>query len=202
MSNLAYWEGEAGDAYTKRNPATQQAVESRRRLWAEIVNRMLPACPRSVLEVGANVGLNLRALRGVLPPGTCYSATEPNDLARRVLETDQPGTHVYRDISEVEGVADLALTAGVMIHVPPDELLRFCRDIHVRASRWIVAMEYFSKESREIEYRGEMGKLWARDFGSFWLDSFDDLHPVACGFAWSRLFPTVDDVVWFLLEKR
>lgn len=204
--SIDYWSGEAGDSYIERNPVTPQAVEARRRLWAEITNHMLPDYPRSVLEVGANIGLHLRGLKAQLPGGVRYFATEPNQQAReRLVEdgvVDQWDVYESLRMSEARlGGFDLIYTAGVMIHVPPAELLEFCRKIHSNAGRWIVAIEYFNQTPIEIEYRGEMGRLWKRDFGGFYLDNFPDLHPIACGFAWKRM-TGIDDCTWWLLERR
>jgi pseudaminic acid biosynthesis-associated methylase len=201
---LAYWRGPAGDAYAERNPVTSEAIEARRKLWCEITNHMLPDHPRSVLEVGANVGLHLRGLKAHLHVGVKYVAVEPNIAASLVLVTDGvvDKRNCLRDIEDMVERVDLVYTAGCLIHINPDDLLDFCRDIHDAANRWIVAIEYFSKKPEEIEYRGEMGRLWKRDWGSFYLDNFPDLHPIACGFAWHVTCPTIDDCTWWLLEKR
>lgn len=205
--SLDYWRGPAGESYIERNPVTPQAVEARRRLWSEITNHMLPACPKSVLEVGANIGLHLRGLKAQLPGGVRYFATEPNQQAReRLIDdgvVDQWDVYESLQMSEARlGGCDLIYTSGVMIHVEPSRLLDFCRTIHSNAKRWIVAIEYFNQTPVEIEYRGEMGRLFKRDFGGFYLDNFPDLHPIACGFGWSRMSPTLDDVTWTLLERR
>ena len=195
---VAFWAGPAGDAYSLRNPVTVEAVEWRRRLWAKIA----PGAVNTVLEVGANVGLHLRAIQALAPHVT-LSAVEPNDSARKTLIADGivPPERTYASISEVSETFDLVYTAGVLIHVPPDCLLDFCRAIHRRSLRWVVAIEYFSKEPREIVYRGESGRLWTRDYGGFWLDNFPDLKPVDNGFAWSRT-SGLDDVTWVLLSKQ
>ena len=195
---VAYWSGPAGDAYTARNPVTTEAIELRRRLWAKIA----PAASNTVLEVGANVGLHLRAIQA-LAPHVRLSAVEPNDSARNTLIADGivPPERAYAHLADVSETFDLVLTAGCLIHVPPDCLLDFCRAIHRCSHRWIVAIEYFSKEPREVIYRGESGKLWTRDYGAFWLDNFPDLKPVDNGFAWSRN-SGLDDLTWWLLSKK
>jgi hypothetical protein len=93
--------------------------------------------------------------------------------------------------------ADLVFTSGVLIHIPPDELLAACQGIYDAAERYIVCIEYFSADPEEKPYRGR--KLWKRDFGSFWLDNFD-LIPLACGFAWNRT-TGLDNLTWFAFKK-
>jgi pseudaminic acid biosynthesis-associated methylase len=177
---VAWWRSDFGNEYTERNAITPERVERQARLWSSILGPLLPELPRSVMEVGANVGINLAALRSHLS-GARFFAVEPNDLARGTLidsgivdELD-----AYSGLDDAIGTVDLIFTCGVLIHIPPDELLGFCRRIHDHAGRWIVAIEYFSKEPREVPYRGHAGKLFTRDFGSFYLDNFPDLKPVA-----------------------
>lgn len=196
---IDFWKGDFGNDYIHRNAATPERIAQKTALWCDILAKM-PEFPKSVLEIGANVGINIHALRGLCPEATFY-AVEPNDRARSVLEEQKLVTAAWPSTRECGVVADLALTAGVMIHVPPDRLYGFCEEIHIRAKRWIVAIEYFSHEPREVTYRGHAGKLWTRDFGSFWLDNFPDLTPVANGFAWQRT-SGLDDVHWFLFSKE
>jgi pseudaminic acid biosynthesis-associated methylase len=199
------WAGEFGDAYTLRNPATTEAIRAREKLWGQILNAMLPARLQSLIEFGANIGLNLLALQSLgISPDQCV-ATEPNETARAALRENffygQNSLHAWESAFEDADPRDLAFTSGVLIHIPPDELLAFCQDVHRMSSRWIVAIEYFSHEPQEVMYRGEMGRLWKRDFGAFYLDNFPDLHPIGCGFAWSRM-TGLDDLTWWLMEKR
>lgn len=59
-----FWAGEFGDAYTRRNSG-EGWVASNTALFSRIL-RSAPGV-ESVLELGANKGLNLRALRRLLP---------------------------------------------------------------------------------------------------------------------------------------
>lgn len=200
---LAYWVGAHGDAYHERNEITAEAIENYRRLWAEITGPMLPEYPKSVLEIGAGLGRSLRGLKQHLPGGVRYFAVEPNDFARERLVRDGV---VFKDDASVGlesfiGTFDLTFTCGCLVHVSPDDLAEFCERIYRRVGRWLVAIEYFSAQPREIEYRGEMGRLFLRDYGAYWLDHFPDLHPIACGFSWKRL-SGLDNLTWVAMERR
>lgn len=197
---LALWRGEFGNHYVQRNPATVEAIAAREKLWISILNTMLPERPKSVLEFGANVGINLKALRRILS-NVRRGAVEPNMLAQQLLVESKSVEHLIEDIRNCDTQFDLAFTSGVLIHIPPDDLLETCREIHRVSSRWIVAIEYFSHEPQEVEYRGAMGRLWKRDFGAFYLDNFPDLNPIGCGFAWKRM-TGLDDLTWWVFEKR
>lgn len=200
-----FWKGQFGEEYQIRNPATEHDIRARVALWAEILRHIAPEKPRSILEVGANIGTNLRALRSL--SGARFFAVEPNDAARKKLEADEvvaaedirDGTATKIDFGD--DTAELTFTSGVLIHVPPADLLDSCREIYRCTSRWIVAIEYFSAEPREVPYRGHAGKLFTRDFGGFWLDHFADLRPVACGFSWRRT-SGIDNTTFWIFEKR
>lgn len=204
-TTIDWWRGAAGNAYIERNGAAADSLRARTALWADILRHTAPAPPGSILEVGANIGLNLRALRA-LTDAYPY-AVEPNDRARHILVRD--GVVAKADaraddaaqIDLPDGVVDLAFTCGVLIHIPPDDLLASCKEIHRCARRWIVCIEYFAQKPEMIPYRGEPDRLWKRDYGSFFLDNFPDLRPVACGFAWKRT-TGLDDLTWWLLAKE
>lgn len=199
------WQGAMGDLYTDRHEPTPAMLEVRRAFWLRILKLLPVNGPESVIEVGANVGLNLRALRSLLPRAKLY-AIEPNQKAAYRLINDQVADEVRamgaEGMAELgTGFIDLAFTMGVLIHIPPERLIVSCRQIHRVAKRWILCAEYFSQKPREIEYRWQTGRLWARDFGSFWLENFPDLKVVDYGFAWKPV-TGLDDVTWWLFEKR
>jgi pseudaminic acid biosynthesis-associated methylase len=200
-----FWRGGFGDAYTDRNAASSVEIRARLALWSEILSHMISAPPASILEIGANLGVNLRALR-LLSSARLY-AVEPNEKARKLLVEE--GVVAAADVRDglasaidlPDGVADLAFTSGVLIHVHPDHLPTSLREIHRCAKRWIGCAEYFSDKPEMIPYRGHQDRLFTRDFGGLWLDTCPDLRVVACGFAWKRI-TGLDNLTWWLFEKR
>lgn len=198
----ALWKGDFGDRYIERNEAHEKAIGERIALWTRILGVTGPQ--KSVLEIGANIGLNLRAI-GWLSQCQMY-AIEPNDLARRrlvqdgVVPIDNAMDGTAQDTRLPSDFADLVFTSGVLIHIPPDDLFAACREIHRVSSRYIVSIEYFSDEPEEVTYHGRKGRLWKRDFGAYWLDNFPGLKPLACGFAWKRM-TGLDNLTWWVFEK-
>ncbi len=201
---IEFWRGAFGDSYTDRNTASEEQLRARVALWAEIMRYMLPAPPRSILEVGANLGVNLRALKALSPARML--AVEPNDKARAILvrdgvvATNDVIAGVAQSIALPDHAADLAFTSGVLIHIHPDHLAAAISEIHRCAARWIVCIEYFSDKAEEIAYRGHGERLFKRDFGGFWLDRFPNLRVAAYGFAWKRV-TGLDNLTWWLFEK-
>jgi pseudaminic acid biosynthesis-associated methylase len=201
---LSAWRGEFGDAYTSRNEASPAQVRARIALWSNILRGTHGEPPRSFVEIGANIGSNLRALRALTEAE--LFAVEPNDRARSRLIADgivvaeNVRGSAAESIDFPENLADLAFTSGVLIHIPPVNLPRACREIHRLARRYVVAIEYFSDREQEVPYRGRSGLLFKRDFGDFYMTQHPDLRLVDYGFAWKRA-TGLDNLTWWLFRK-
>ena len=196
-----FWAGEFGDAYVERNRSSE-LVAAKTALLAKIL--AAAGSVTSVLELGANVGLNLRALHMLLP-GAELSAVEINPKAagelRRFdwLKTYENSVFEFRP----EAPADLVLSFGLLIHIQPQKLVDVYQTICAASRRYICLIEYYNPTPVEVPYRGEREKLFKRDFAGEMLDTYPDLRLCAYGFQYHRdyNFP-MDDVTWFLLEKR
>ncbi len=198
------WRGGFGDAYTARNAASEAKLAALTAQWAAVLRPTIGAPPRSILEVGANIGLNLRALARLTNAG--LYAVEPNARAREALVADGvvPPGHALDGLCEAIPLADrsmeLVFTSGVLIHVHPDNLLAACREIHRVSSRYVVCIEYFAAKPEEVRYRDQSEALFKRDFGSFYLDNFPGLSILDCGFSWKRA-TGLDDLTWWIFSK-
>ncbi|WP_211912652.1 pseudaminic acid biosynthesis-associated methylase [Tardiphaga alba] len=202
---VEFWRGDFGNSYTERNTATHRQLAARVAMWSDILKPLVGKMPESILEVGCNLGINLRALRA-LSPATLY-AVEPNESARAVLVRDNVLAQenltdgFAQSIKFPDRVADLAFTSGVLIHIHPDNLLQACEEIHRCSARYIACVEYFSDKPEMIPYRGHDDRLFKRDFGDFWMEHFPDLTVLATGFAWKRI-TGLDNLTWWLFEKK
>ena len=201
---LKLWTSDFGDAYIARNEAIPTLLDPRRVMWRRILSAFGDNRPTSVLEVGANVGLNMRVL-GELSEAELW-VVEPNTSARARLEADKvlPTDHVLdgaaSKIPLPDAAVDFAFTSGVLIHIHPDQLAASCAEIYRVSGRYIAAIEYFSPEPTSVAYRGHDGQLFKRDFGDFWLDSHPDLALVDYGFFWKRA-SGLDNLTWWLFRK-
>ena len=161
--------------------------------------------PSKILEVGANIGLNIRALQRFHQAE--YFAIEPNKVARQKLLDDKiiPSSNVKdgvaMNIPFNDTMFDLVYTSVVLIHIHPDNLLEACCEIHRVSSRYLLCIEYFSKTPQEVQYRGNDGYLFKRDFGKYWMENFPDLSIVDYGFFWEPV-TQLDDYTWWLFEKK
>ncbi len=199
------WRGPFGSEYISRNVPDDAKLAALSVHWARVLRGTVGEPPRSLLEVGANIGLNLRALSRVTTAD--LYALEPNEDARArlrkdaVLPADRIFDGVASNIPMGDGQADLVMTSGVLIHIHPDDLLASCSEIVRVARRWVVCAEYFSDVEQEVLYRGHQAALFKRDFGAFYLDNFPDLTLVDYGFAWKRA-TGLDNLTWWLFRKH
>jgi spore coat polysaccharide biosynthesis protein SpsF len=63
-------------------------------------------------------------------------------------------------------------------------------------------VEYYNSSPVSIEYRGEIDRLFKRDFAGEMLEIYPDLKLIDYGFTYHRDFFPDDDTTWFLLEKK
>ncbi len=192
-----FWTGSTGLDYAARNAIEQKQIDARVDMWNELLCHMHD--PKTILEVGANIGQNLVALSKTTQ-ATLY-ATEPNAEARdQLIDITQNVTDDWADnLSHKSGSMNLVFTSGVLIHIPPEKLLQSCAEMFRVSKRYIVSIEYFSADPEMKTYRGEENKMWKRDFGKFWLDNFQ-LKPLTCNFFWKET-TGLDNLTAWAFEK-
>lgn len=196
-----FWQGEFGDAYVDRN-AGAAAVASCLAFFGRALARA--GGLGSVLELGTNRGLNLQALRALLPQAQ-LQGVELNGKAcalARALNVAEIWEGSLFDYPVTKGF-DLAFTKGVLIHLPPDLLPAAYDKLYQASRRFILVAEYYNPTPVEVSYRGHAERLFKRDFAGELLDRHVDLRLLDYGFVYHRdpLFPA-DDISWFLLEKQ
>lgn len=191
--------GEAGDAYIERNQSNQFHA-SNLSLFAEILGNLIPS-PTTVLELGANIGMNFRALSQLIP-GLNYTGVEVNKKAFGEL-AKLPCRSINSSIEDYQSTEtyDFVFTKGVLIHLNPDSLPATYAKIYEASSQWILIAEYYSPNPQGVDYQGQPNLLFKRDFAGEMLDTFPDLELHDYGFAYRRgQFPQ-DDINWFVLRK-
>lgn len=195
----AFWAGEFGDGYSERNVGDNW-IASNITFFSRILSHVESI--DSVLEFGANIGLNLLALRTILP-NSKLSAIEINASAIKKLRSLE-GIEVFEQSIldfQPDRIWDLVLIKGVLIHIAPESLEMVYQSLYQSANRYILIAEYYNPTPVELSYRGHEGKLFKRDFAGEMLDTFSDLSLRDYGFVYHRdTFPQ-DDINWFLLEK-
>ncbi len=197
----AFWAGDFGDRYIDRN-RDERLLASR----TAMLSRLLASAGTigSAVEFGANIGLNLRVLRQLVP-GASLSAIEINPSAVEALRAlDGVVVHHGSIVDEhVTEPHDLAFTSGVLIHISPDQLGQVYDNLYAGSRRYIAVAEYYNPTPVSVPYRGHQDRLFKRDFAGELMDRFPDLELRDYGF-WYHRDPNfaADDITWFLLEKR
>lgn len=197
-----FWAGEFGTAYIGRNDSPQ-LLASNLQFFARALRQAGPVA--SCLELGANIGMNLKALQ-LLYPAIRLSAAELNhDAAERLaglIGRDRVFEGSLFDYP-IEQTVELALIKGVMIHTHPDKLATVYDKLYQASHRFILVCEYYNPSPVAIPYRGHSDRLFKRDFAGEMLDAYPALKLVDYGFSYRRdpAFPQ-DDITWFLLEKN
>jgi len=197
----AFWAGNFGDEYVSRNKSTQ-LLASNMVFFSKILSSTSEV--KSLIEFGANIGMNLHAIRTLLPDIE-LSAIEINHDAASELEKLDPISVYPQSIFDFspEKTWDMVLIKGVLIHINPDHLREVYELLYRSSNRYICVAEYYNPSPVEVKYRGHSDKLFKRDFAGEILDKYSELRLVDYGFVYHRdpYFPQ-DDITWFLLEKK
>ena len=180
QSNM--WRGDFGDAYVDRNVDSKAAIQSRIRAFSEVLSPIQADLPKSILECGANIGINLHALSAIYD--TELFAIEPNQKARsKAIATGAIKATNMKDATLAklpfkDESMDLFFTSGVLIHIHPDNLDQALHEMYRVSKKYILALEYFSHKPTNLNYHGHEELLFKRDFGEKWLDLYPDLKHV------------------------
>ena len=195
-----FWKGAFGDEYHKRN---EGRIESNMHLFNFIMdcNEMGPT---SVVEFGAGTGQNLIALKHLLPDIETIGVEINLQAIAAMQDCDQINVTITSSIQEFkpEFTADLVLTKGLLIHLAPEDLPKAYEVLHACTDEWLLVCEYYCPVPRAINYRGNSGKAWARDFAGEILDTYADLELKDYGFVYNRGEFPQDDLHWFLMQKK
>lgn len=193
-----FWAGNFGNSYIKRNNNSHSMNIP---LFSEIFSNTINV--NSVIEFGSNIGLNLKAIKEILPNAS-LSAIEINSEAVKHLEQIEALKIYNQSILDytVDFQRDFALIKGVLIHINPDYLNKVYESLYKISNKYICIVEYYNPTPVTVNYRGHEGRLFKRDFAGEMLDKYKDLQLVDYGFVYHRgnNFPQ-DDLTWFLLQK-
>ncbi|MEY4002821.1 MAG: hypothetical protein RIT07_863 [Bacteroidota bacterium] len=197
-----FWAGNFGDEYISRN-ISEEYLASNLNFFSKALQQV--GRPASIVEFGANVGMNLRAIK-MLFPGIDAHGVEINRTAAEELSKVIGNDNVFHgsifDYNPVK-TFDVSLIKGVLIHINPDMLQDVYNKLYESSRRYILVCEYYNPSPVSISYRGHSDRLFKRDFAGEMLEKYTDLTLVDYGFCYKRdkAFPQ-DDITWFLMEKR
>jgi pseudaminic acid biosynthesis-associated methylase len=167
-----FWSGAFGKGYNDRNTYTLKGFDAfYKRTWGvtrtAMNRRFLNGLRiRNVLEVGANIGLQLRHLQAQ-GFDNLYGVEIQWDAVERAK-------HLTRRINIIQGSAfdlpfkdeyfDLVFTSGVLIHINPKDHSQALREMYRTSRKYLWGFEYFAERQTEIPYRGNRNVLWKTNF--------------------------------------
>ncbi len=194
--------GEFGSEYINRNQS-DELLASNLAFFSKALSKIHPV--KNCIEFGANVGMNLRALKLLFPNQDQYAIeinSQAVDYLRNMIDSEKVFPCSILDFNE-SIFCELVFIKGVLIHINPNELPLVYEKLYRASNRYILVCEYYNQNPVSISYRGYEDRLFKRDFAGEMLDLYPDLRLLDYGFVYSRdlSFPQ-DDITWFLMEKK
>ena len=156
------WNSEFGDQYAARNAG---AGGGRAPFWSWHASRFTAT---RVLEIGCNVGANLRHFADHVEPSALWGV-DVNETslvqARQALPFVNVAWANARELPFRDGWFDATISVAVLIH-QPTETVGDAIDELVRCSRgFVTVIEYTAPEVVAVDYRGQVGAFFKRPFG-------------------------------------
>lgn len=196
-----FWSGEFGDSYIDRNKS-DQLLASNMHFFSTILQNCNSI--NSVLELGANIGMNIKALK-LLLPFSKFEGVEINQQAYEALITIAGVRGYHQSIFDFQPsqAYDFVFMKGVLIHINPEMLRLVYHKLYSSSKKYLCIAEYYNPTPVALSYRGHSDKLFKRDFAGDLMEQFPDIELIKYGFAYHRdpLFPQ-DDINWFLFKKN
>ena len=134
----SFWSGEFGDKYISRNIGPE-LLASNLSFFSRALNKV--GNIESIIEFGANVGMNLSAIK-VLYPNLLLNAVEINPKASEELKINHPNCNVFTGSinnfhDDNKEKYDLSLIKTVLIHINPDQLENTYKAIYESSKKYI-----------------------------------------------------------------
>jgi spore coat polysaccharide biosynthesis protein SpsF len=197
-----FWAGDFGDEYIGRNKS-EEYLASNLNFFSKAFNQL--GQPNSLIEFGANIGMNLRAIKLLFPKidlfGIEINKNAADELAKFIGQENVFNGSIFE--FEAPHKCDVSLIKGVLIHINPEMLSLVYEKLYTASNKYILICEYYNPSPVNVSYRGHSDRLFKRDFAGEMLEKYVDLKLVDYGFCYKRdkAFPQ-DDITWFLLEKQ
>lgn len=197
-----FWAGEFGNDYIDRNKGVDFLASS-----ISLLTRALKNIdrPNSAIEFGANIGINLHAMK-ILFPSIDLSAVEINSKAiselLKIIKFENVFNQSILDYTPNKKY-DLVLIKGVLIHQNPEYLNIIYNKLIDSCGKYLLISEYYNQSPIKIDYRGHSNRLFKRDWAGEILDQYKIMKLIDYGFVYHRdpKF-SLDDENWFLLERK
>ncbi len=178
---LDYWKGEFGNQYIERNSDTA-LFEKRKSFFKSLLKRHSDV--KSILEIGCNIGGNLRILH-TLNPSLKLTGIEPNKKAAHRAQQELPFAAIVEKSSldiTWQKKFDLVFTCGVLIHIADNELQETIHTMYNASKKYLLSIEYYARQKETILYRGLSDALFKRPYDQEYLQLYPPLQILEQGF--------------------
>ena len=200
-----FWAKDLETTYIESNPYLEEdQAKLAEKAWATMLREIDTTKLRSFLECGSNIGRNIQTLSRVLPNASA-NIIEINPIA---LETCKSNNLIELEyLGSIKNASfpkkfDLVFTCGVLIHINPDDLLQTVSKMFELSNQYVIVAEYFNRTPISISYRGEVDKLFKRDWGKFVLENFP-AKLIDYGFLWGHEYDDsgFDDITYWVFQR-
>ncbi len=196
-----FWYGKFGNEYIDRNNGAK-IIAGNLALFSKIFSSTKDI--NSVIEFGSNIGLNLEAIKQLLPDAK-LSAIEINEKAASILKENIKNITIYNQSIlnfKENNKHNFVLIKGVLIHINPNELDSVYEKLYNSSDKYICICEYYNPTPVTIDYRGNQDKLFKRDFAGEFMNKYKDVKLIDYGFLYHKDNNFYyDDSTWFLMKK-
>lgn len=181
-SQARTWIEEPGKRYTDRNPHSVEDLEDLRTeqygvTQTELYEAVLGGVDRDsrVLEVGTNVGVQLRCLRR-MGFENLYGFDVQEYAISKCREYD-PDVHAFvadaTSIPVKDEQFDLVFTNGVLLTMPPNVVRDVMAEVVRCSRRYVLGQEFHADEYTRIDSDHEEQLYWKADFCDLYQDVGD-----------------------------
>lgn len=204
-----FWAKEFGEEYTERNLySTPELLDNFYKGFLGVTRsgmnkEFLDSIEiNNMLEVGCNIGNQLNMLQS-----QGYKNLYGIDIQSNAVEKAKQltkGINIVEgsifDIPFKDNYFDVVYTAGVLIHISPNDIEKAMREIYRTSKKYIWGYEYFSEDYKAIDYRGNNDRLWKGNFSKMFMELYPDLALIK-----EKKYPYVEgdnEDVMYLLKKK
>jgi spore coat polysaccharide biosynthesis protein SpsF len=196
-----FWKGEFGDDYLDRSQE-HRLLPGKSYMFEKMLGSIDGL--QSIIELGTNQGVNLKILHNMFP-GSELVGVEINTRAAEIARGREGVTKIIESSLldlDVSHKFDLSFTAGVLIHIHPENIYEAYEKLHSLSKRYVLMCEYYNPTPVMVEYRGHEDRLFKRDFPGEFLTRYEDFALRDYGFFYHLdQSYNLGDLHWFLMEK-
>jgi SAM-dependent methyltransferase len=190
-----FWGDKKGESYYQ----DYGHVTNNRRWLAQIIASYHP---KSVVELGCNVGSNLRAIHEI-DPSIKLAGLDIDATAIEKAKATLPGEFVAGSIYDAASLFnrqfDLVFTCGTLIHIPPESLAKAVEQVKALGKTVVLLEDHGAPQVRKLE--SGVPARWVHDYKKFFPEA-KVLRPVdRWSDGWNHLIVMSTPSLWLFYVR-